>query len=49
MTETRNKLALLKKLLLEMDRIVLAYSGGVDSYFLLAVALETLGPERVWR
>jgi len=38
------KLDHLKSLLREMQRAVLAYSGGVDSSLLLAAAAEVLGP-----
>ena len=41
------KLKNLKKALLEMKRVLIAYSGGVDSTFLLFVARETLGKENV--
>ena len=37
------KLEKLKELLIDMDRVVIAYSGGVDSTFLLKVAYDTLG------
>ncbi|ARI78676.1 ATP-dependent sacrificial sulfur transferase LarE [Halobacillus mangrovi] len=41
------KLEQLKTNLRELNRIVVAFSGGVDSTFLLKVAVDTLGPERV--
>ncbi|MDM7926359.1 MAG: ATP-dependent sacrificial sulfur transferase LarE [bacterium] len=41
------KLDMLRKRLLELDRVAVAYSGGVDSTFLLSVAGETLGKDRV--
>jgi uncharacterized protein len=41
------KLDKLKNALLEMKRVVIAYSGGVDSTFLLFVARQTLGRENV--
>lgn len=37
------KLEKLKEILIGMDRVVIAYSGGVDSTFLLKVAHDTLG------
>ena len=37
------KLGLLKRILAEMEGVLVAYSGGVDSTFLLLVALEVLG------
>ncbi len=37
----------LKTLLKEMGRVVIAYSGGVDSAFLLKVATDTLGASNI--
>ncbi len=37
----------LKKNLTELGRVVVAYSGGVDSTFLLKVAVDTLSPQNV--
>lgn len=37
----------LKNLLSQFDRAAVAFSGGVDSTFLLFIAAETLGPDRV--
>ena len=42
-----SKLDKLKARLLELDRIVVAFSGGVDSTFLLRFAKEVLGRDRV--
>lgn len=41
------KLELMRNLLRGMGRIVVAFSGGVDSTFVLKVSLETLGRENV--
>ena len=41
MAET--KLKKLKELLKEMDKVAVAFSGGVDSTFLLKVAADVLG------
>ena len=37
----------LKELLKEIGKIVVTYSGGIDSSYLLKVALDTLGSETV--
>lgn len=41
------KLEALREMIRRLDRVVVAFSGGVDSTFLLKVAAEVLGPERV--
>ena len=42
-----NKLEKLQKILKSLQRVVIAYSGGLDSTFLLKTALDTLGRENV--
>ncbi|MEC0092220.1 ATP-dependent sacrificial sulfur transferase LarE [Paenibacillus macquariensis] len=42
-----DKYSKLQAILLEMESVVVAFSGGVDSTFLLDVALKTLGSENV--
>jgi uncharacterized protein len=42
-----NKYNSLKKILQDLGKVVLAYSGGVDSTLLLKVAVDTLGTENV--
>jgi uncharacterized protein len=41
-----DRLAALRGRLVELDRVVVAFSGGADSAFLAWVAHDTLGPER---
>lgn len=41
------RLARLEELLAALDGVVVAFSGGADSAFLLAAAVRVLGPERV--
>jgi len=41
------KLKKLEQIICENAPILIAYSGGVDSSLLAAIALETIGPERV--
>lgn len=43
MMEIKDKFDKLKKLLKDMERVAVAFSGGVDSTFLLKVAHEVLG------
>lgn len=45
--DARTKLETLRGVLSEVPRALVAYSGGVDSAFLLATALDTVGRERV--
>ena len=42
-----DKLKKLRDILLDMGRVVVAYSGGVDSTFLLRISRDTLGKENV--
>lgn len=44
---TKNKLIKLEKILKKLGRVLVAYSGGVDSTFLLAAASKILGRENV--
>ncbi|MBN1622080.1 MAG: ATP-dependent sacrificial sulfur transferase LarE [Endomicrobiales bacterium] len=42
-----NKFRKLRKILKKLKRVMVAFSGGVDSTFLLQAAVKTLGPENV--
>jgi len=43
----REKFNSLQKILKKLNKVVIAYSGGVDSSFLLKAAVDTLGAENV--
>ena len=43
----QDKYNLLRQILKKLDKVVVAYSGGVDSTFLLKAAVDTLGAENV--
>ena len=45
--DLKNKYNSLEKILRELGKVVIAYSGGVDSTFLLKAAVDTLGAENV--
>jgi pyridinium-3,5-biscarboxylic acid mononucleotide sulfurtransferase len=42
-----NKTENLKKILQDLGRVIVAYSGGLDSTFLLKMAIDTLGKDNV--
>ncbi|MHC4562719.1 MAG: ATP-dependent sacrificial sulfur transferase LarE [Planctomycetota bacterium] len=46
-SELENRLARCREILRSLERVVVAFSAGVDSTFLLALAVETLGSESV--
>jgi len=43
----QEKYNLLQEVLKKLGKVVVAYSGGVDSTFLLKAAVDTLGTENV--
>lgn len=46
-SELKTKIEKLKEIFLSMGKVVVAYSGGVDSTFLLKIARDALGVENV--
>ncbi len=44
---TTDKIKRLRQILTEMKSVLVAFSGGIDSTFLLKVSLDVLGPDRV--
>ncbi|MBM4348555.1 MAG: ATP-dependent sacrificial sulfur transferase LarE [Deltaproteobacteria bacterium] len=46
-SELKNKIEKLKEIFQSMGKVVVAFSGGVDSTFLLKIARDTLGAENV--
>ncbi|MBW8035691.1 MAG: ATP-dependent sacrificial sulfur transferase LarE [Planctomycetes bacterium] len=47
LVDIQEKYNSLKEYLLSCQKVLIAYSGGVDSVFLLKVATDTLGPQNV--
>jgi len=47
MAESMRKLATLEDILLRMEKVLVAYSGGVDSTFLLKISRDVLGDRAV--
>jgi uncharacterized protein len=45
---TENKLEKLKSRFRELNRVVIGFSGGIDSTLILKVAVEKLGADNVW-
>lgn len=45
---TRNKLGQLTTRLKELQKVVIGFSGGIDSTLILKVAIDILGPANVW-
>ena len=44
---TNSKLTYLRQIIASLDSVAVAYSGGTDSSYLLAVCMDVLGPDRV--
>ena len=45
---TQNKIEILNAKLKELQKVVIGFSGGIDSTLILKVAIEVLGPDNVW-
>lgn len=46
-SQLQHKLERMQEILRSLDRVVVAFSAGVDSTFVLKVAVDTLGPDNV--
>ena len=45
---TENKLNRLKEDITKLERVVVGFSGGVDSTLMLKISIDVLGSKNVW-
>ena len=45
--QLNHKVDVLRETLRDLERVVVAFSGGLDSTYLLKAAVDTLGPDNV--